>query len=238
MPAPREDGPSKGRAPAGPGQSAPVVLYEDDFLIAVNKPAGIIVHGDGTGVPTLTDAVRAHLLEEGRALAASELQAVQRLDRDTTGIVLFSLGKEVQPALDRMVAERRMAKTYRAVVEGAVPWTTRTFTGPIGRDRHDARRMRVSRTGKPARTEAEVLERYPARRGRSARTLLLVHLHTGRRHQIRVHLAHAGHPIVGDALYGRPRSGEPLMLHAWRLEFTHPVTGAPVRIEAPVSWAN
>ena len=196
--------------------------------MAVDKPAGILVHGDGTGARTLTDGVAALLAREGVPAAP---QAVQRLDVDTTGVVLFSLAPEFQPALDALVASHDMRKRYLAVVEGSFPAGVRRLDAPIGRDRHDARRMRVSPRGKPALTLVTVL----ARRG--GKSLLLLELGTGRRHQIRVHLAHAGHPIVGDALYGRAAGGRAagaggLMLHAVCEELTHPATGRALRLEA------
>lgn len=213
---------------------APTILYESDTLLAVDKPAGIIVHGDGTGAPTLTDAVRALLHARGGQdddRRAADLQALQRLDRETSGIVLFSVSKRTQAAYDRMIAEHRITKRYLAVVCGAPSWRTRTLTGPIGRDRHDARRMRVSRTGKPATTHAHVLAQVRAR-GRML-TLLDVSIETGRKHQIRVHLSHAGLTIVGDALYG---TADPagLLLHAAHLSFDDPVASEPIVIDAPV----
>lgn len=206
------------------------VVYEDEVLIAVDKPAGVIVHADGTGVPTLTDAVAAHLEAEGRA--GVRPQAVQRLDRETTGLVLLSLDRATQPALDAQVAGRGMRKRYLAVVSGRVPWETREVCGPIGRDRHDARRMRVCRagTGKPALTTV----RRVATEG--ARTLLLVELGTGRRHQIRVHLASLGLPIVGDELYGGTRGRSGLLLHAFAQDLDHPVTGERLRLRT--SWPS
>ena len=200
-------------------------IYEDEVLLAWDKPAGIIVHGDGTGVRTLTDVVAAHLDAAGRADARP--QPVQRLDAETTGLVLFSLERATQPALDAQVAGHAMDKTYLAVVSGRVPWAQKTVRQPIGRDRHDARRMRVCRPGqgKPAET------RFRHVAEKDGRTLLVVTLVTGRRHQIRVHLASLGHPIVGDALYGGARSTSGLLLHAWREELDHPVSGERLRLE-------
>ena len=201
------------------------LIYEDEVLLAWDKPAGIIVHGDGTGARTLTDVVAAHLSAAGRADALP--QAVQRLDRETTGLVLFSLDRATQPALDAQVAGHAMEKTYLAVVAGRVPWAQKTVRQPIGRDRHDARRMRVCRPdqGKPAET------RFRRVAEKDGRTLLAVTLVTGRRHQIRVHLASLGHPIVGDALYGGARSSAGLLLHAWREELDHPVSSERLSLE-------
>ena len=201
------------------------VIFEDEVLLACDKPAGIIVHDDGTGARTLTDAVAEHLAADGRSNARP--QAVQRLDRETTGLVLFSLDRATQPALDAQVAGHDMGKTYLAVVSGRVPWAQKTVRRPIGRDRHDAHRMRAcgSGQGKPAETRLRKIAE------KNGRTLLLVTLVTGRRHQIRVHLASLGHPIVGDALYGGPRCPSGLLLHAWREEVVHPVTGERLRLE-------
>ena len=210
--------------PTPPDVPSATIIYQDSVCLAVEKPAGILVHGDGTCAPTLTDRVRVSLARQG---VAANPQAVQRLDVDTTGLVLFSLAEEFQPAFDALVAGHAMRKRYLAVVEGSFPAGVLRLDAPLGRDRHDARRMRVSPRGKPALTLVTVL----ARRG--GRSLLLLELGTGRRHQIRVHLAHAGHPIVGDALYGRaagPAGG--LMLHAVREELAHPATGEALRLEA------
>lgn len=207
------------------------IIYEDEFLLAVDKPAGLLVHGDGTGALTLTDLVREHVERSGRP--SSGVQAVQRLDVDTTGLVIFSLDKAIQASLDAQVAGRGMRKRYLAVVRGRFPAGTTRIDRPIGRDRHDARRMRVSEGGKPALTVVEMLGEA---RGCS---LLSVELGSGRRHQIRVHLASRGFPIVGDALYGGARSREGLMLHALEERLVHPVTGAELllRTELPARFS-
>lgn len=207
------------------------VVYEDDVLLAADKPAGLLVHADGTGAPTLTELVASHLAAHGRADVRP--QAVQRLDVGTTGLVLFSLDKATQPALDAQVAgHAAMRKRYLAVVSGRFPWEERRVRAPIGRDRHDARRMRACRPGqgKPAETRVRRLEVA------GGRTLLAVELGTGRRHQIRVHLASLGFPLVGDALYGGARSGRGLLLHAFEEELDHPLSGE--RLLLRTAWPS
>ena len=188
------------------------IVYQDSFFLAMDKPAGILVHGDGTGARTLTDEVRV-------LTGIADAQPVQRLDVETTGLVLFSLDKAVQPALDALVAGRGVRKRYLALVAGRLGGGERTVEAAIGRDRHDARRMRVSKTGKPAATIVRPLGVF------GNATLVETELLSGRRHQIRVHLAYIGHPIVGDALYQGPASRNGLMLHALEERLAHPVTG-------------
>lgn len=200
------------------------VVFEDEYLLAASKPADLLVHGDGTGALTLTDLVAEHLAAEGRGDVRP--QAVQRLDVETTGLVLFSLDPATQPALDAQVAGHDMTKRYLVVVQGRFPSGEKTIDAPLGRDRHDARRMRVCAPGKgkPAMT---VVRRLAYEGGRS---LLAVELKTGRRHQIRVHLAHLGFPIVGDTLYSGARSASGLLLHAFEEELEHPSTHERLRL--------
>ena len=229
MTAPNHNAPSGARVSQTSGSRAPEVVYEDEWLLAANKPVGLIVHGDGTGAPTLTEAVRAHLMGEGREQAAAQLQAVQRLDAETTGLVLFSLDKTVQPALDALVASHDgIEKRYLAIVRGEVPESLHAIDAAIARDRHDAR------SGKPSRTRVRLLGVTGPRRARLS--LLELTLETGRRHQIRVHLASLGYPIMGDSLYGVPadRGGRtPLMLHAAAETLAHPVTGERLELFVP-----
>lgn len=215
------------------------VIFEDQWILAAEKPAGLLVHGDGTGAPTLTDAVAAHLVARAGSDGAPGVrpQAVQRLDVETTGLVLFSLDPKTQPALDAEVAGCGMRKEYLAVVAGRFPWAEKTIDAPVGRDRHDARRMRACSEGqgKPAETYVRKLA------FKGGRTLLSVELRSGRRHQIRVHLASVGFPIVGDELYGgaRPdaaRGESGLLLHAFAEELDHPATGE--RLSLRTEWPS
>lgn len=211
----------------------PEILYRDDWFLAVNKPAGIIVHSDGTANETLSSELIDWGLVYGRE--ADDLQALQRLDRETSGIVLFSLKKKTQPQFDAMIAERNVTKRYRAISQGYIEEDVLEITDPIGRDRHDARKMRVSPTGKRAHTTVHILNRFHADGMGPERTSLLVDLHTGRKHQIRVHLAHVGHPLLGDTLYGSSQSQKHgLMLHAAHMAFNHPVTKEDTVIDAPL----
>lgn len=216
------------REPGPTSDAAIDVLYEDPLLLAVDKPAGVLVHGDGSDSETLTARVQGYLTKRGSAAVP---QALHRLDVDTSGIVLFSLTEELQPAFDALVSGNGLTKRYFALVEGELPkyrgdWLV--VDAPIARDRHDARRMRVGRTGKQATT----LLRTCGHRG--SRTLVEAELVTGRRHQIRVHLAHLGCPIVGDALYGGARNASGLLLHAHEVRLAHPVSGERLVVTSPL----
>ena len=221
------------------------ILYKDEYLLAVNKPAGIIVHADGTNEPSLTDVVGEKLraVEGSREVDLSQVQALNRLDKETTGIVLFSLKKETQPQFDQLIASKELSKEYLAAVKGAFEPHKLLIDKAIGKDRHDAQKMRVSATGKPSQTEAHLIKVALSAQGQT-QSLLLVNLLTGRKHQIRVHLSSLGFPLVGDALYGgvsslqrgakKKHKAQPLMLHAYRVGFIHPVTGAKIVIKTDI----
>ncbi len=209
----------------------PQVLYCDARLMAIDKPAGMTVHGDGTGEPHTTAS---DLLLAMATVAATDMQPLNRLDRDTTGVVLFSLDKQTQPTFDQMVIDHAFEKALPGARRGArSTGTKKLIDKPIARDRHDSRKMRVGASGKPSQTRVKVLKRLKSRRGLPTRSYIDVELLTGRKHQIRVHLASERHPLVGDDLYGTPRPCG-LMLHAHSVSFTHPVTGEHIHYRSPL----
>ena len=221
------------------------ILYQDEYLLAVNKPAGIIVHADGTNEPSLTDVgcEKLSALESSNKIDYSQVQALNRLDRETTGIVLFSLKKETQSQFDQLIASKELSKEYLAAVKGAFEPNKLLVDKAIGKDRHNAQKMRISATGKPSQTEVRLVKTVLTAQGQTE-SLLLVNLLTGRKHQIRVHLSSLGFPLVGDALYGsvsslqhgakKKHKQQSLMLHAYRVGFIHPVTGAKIVIKTDI----
>ncbi|WP_050614110.1 RluA family pseudouridine synthase [Bacillus testis] len=204
-----------------------MVLYEDEHLMVLNKPAGIETHPSQPGqIDSLLNGA-AYIMQA--AGETGELRHIHRLDQDTTGAILFSKHALAGALLQRMLDERKIKRTYRALVHGAIDPKEGTITANIGKDRHHATRRRVSPTGQPAVTHYRTLHYDPA----AKLSLVECRLDTGRTHQIRVHLSSIGHPLAGDRLYG----GTPIFprqaLHAAKLEFVHPLTEAKLTIEAP-----
>ncbi|MED0654664.1 RluA family pseudouridine synthase [Anoxybacillus geothermalis] len=201
------------------------ILWEDDHLLVLNKEAGIEVHPSEPGqTGTLANAVSFYLQSQA---ILTKVRHIHRLDRDTSGAILFAKHPLAGATLDRMLAQRAIKRTYIALVHGRLSTKSGTISAPIGRDRHHPTRRRVSRTGARAVTHYRVLQTFPAA------SLVELTLDTGRTHQIRVHLAHLGHPLVGDTLYG----GQPIFhrhaLHAAKLTFRHPFTNEEVVCLAP-----
>jgi 23S rRNA pseudouridine1911/1915/1917 synthase len=220
-------GPATRDAPVGP-KAEFAVAYEDQHLLVVDKPAGVVVHpARGHESGTLAQAL------EGRVAGGEPGRAgiVHRLDRDTSGLLVVAKNDQVHRALKSMLSSRRLRREYAALVEGRPPSRTGTIDAPIGRDRRDRLRMSLDTdTPRAARTHFEIRQRLPTS------TLLQVSLETGRTHQIRVHLASIGHPVAGDPLYGHAGRYdlERQFLHAERLAFPHPVSGEEVDVRSPL----
>ena len=210
------------------------IVFEDEHLLAVNKPAGLVVHpAAGNWSGTLMNGVLAH---HAKAATLPRAGIVHRLDKDTSGLMVVGKTLPAVTALVRMIAAREVHREYLALVHGRTPdeWIVEA---PIGRDPQSRTRMAVVGGGKPARTDFFKLAEgeWQDARGLS-RTVSALHcvLHSGRTHQIRVHAAHRGHALVSDALYGGAEAlGVPRQaLHAARLSFAHPITGDAMRFEA------
>jgi 23S rRNA pseudouridine1911/1915/1917 synthase len=220
------------------------IVHEDAALLVLDKPAGLVVHpGAGTSSGTLVNALLARVRDLSGVGGVLRPGIVHRLDRGTSGLLLVAKSDEAHRALARQFANRTVEKEYLAVVLGVPARSSGEIDAPIGRDPVHRRRMSVrAPRGRAARTSWSVEERF------DGAALLRVRIHTGRTHQIRVHLASIGHPVAGDPLYGGTRTPpsrgaaalEALSslarpaLHAARLAFTHPSSGARLVFEAPL----
>lgn len=206
------------------------VVYEDDDLLVVDKPAGLAVHpGAGRSRHTLVNALLARCPDLAGVGGVLRPGIVHRLDKDTSGLLLVAKNDRAHAALSRQLKERTVEKGYLALVTGRLEPGEGVIEGAIGRDPRNRKRMAVVEGGRPARTAYRVRERL-----RDC-TFVEVTPSTGRTHQIRVHLAAVGHPVVGDAVYGRPSAlvGRQF-LHACRLGFRHPADGRPLLFESPL----
>jgi 23S rRNA pseudouridine1911/1915/1917 synthase len=207
------------------------ILYEDEHMLVVNKPAGMPVHpGPGHASKTLVNALLAHCPDLPGIGGVQRPGIVHRLDKDTSGLIVVAKDERAHNGLSSQLKDRRMQKTYLALVEGRVRPSEALIDAPIGRDPNSRRLMMVRGvTGRDAQTSYRVRSQY------EHCALVEVTLHTGRTHQIRVHFASIGHPVVGDEVYGHKSAlvGRQF-LHAWRLAFRHPVDGRELAFEAPL----
>jgi 23S rRNA pseudouridine1911/1915/1917 synthase len=217
---------------AQPEQIQLDVIFEDDDLLVLNKPAGIVMHpGAGHQQHTLVNALLAHCRNLSGIGGKERPGIVHRLDKETSGALVVAKNDATHRDLSGQFAARTMTKIYLALVAGTLRKTSGVIDKAIAR--HPVHRQRMSiarRQGRSAKTEYRVL--------RSGNEISLVEctLHSGRTHQIRVHLHHLGHPVLGDKLYGGKRAGDypRQMLHAWKLAFRHPRSGEEMSFEAPV----
>jgi 23S rRNA pseudouridine1911/1915/1917 synthase len=217
---------------AQPEQIKLDVIFEDDDLLVLNKPAGIVMHpGAGHQAHTLVNALLAHCQNLSGIGGKERPGIVHRLDKETSGALVVAKNDATHRDLSSQFAARTMTKIYLALVAGILRKTSGVIDKAIAR--HPVHRQRMSiarRQGRSAKTEYRVI--------RSGEEISLVEciLHSGRTHQIRVHLHHLGHPVLGDKLYGGKRAGDypRQMLHAWKLAFTHPRTSEVMSFEAPV----
>ena len=219
-------------------QDIPIdIIYEDDDIIVVNKPKGLVVHpANGNPDGTLVNAIMA-ICKESLSGIGGELRPgiVHRLDKDTSGLLIVAKNDKAHINMSEKIKNREVKKTYIALVRGSMPEDSATINMPIGRSTKDRKKMAVTKTGKEAITHFKVLNRYTTNKG--TYTLLEIKIDTGRTHQIRVHMAEIGYPVIGDEVYSNGKNEFGIhgqCLHAKRLEFKHPITGKEMILEAPL----
>ena len=222
------------RETALPPQDIPLdVVYEDDDVIVVNKPTGLVVHpAPGHPDGTLVNALLHHCGDSLSGIGGEKRPGiVHRIDRDTSGLIIAAKNDAAHLALSAQLKDHSLSRTYECLVTGNMKQDSGTVDAPIGRSSTDRKKMAVVPTGRRAVTHWEVVARYPGV------THLRCRLETGRTHQIRVHMAYIGHPILGDTVYGAKKPVPGLTgqcLHAAGLRFVHPRTGEPVELHCPL----
>ncbi len=207
------------------------VVYEDSDIIVVNKPKGMVVHPangnpDGTLVNAIMNICKGSLSGIGGEIRPG---IVHRLDKDTSGLLIVAKNDLAHINMSTQIKNREVKKIYIALVKGNINENEATINMPIGRSTKDRKKMAVRKEGKEAVTHFKVLKRY------GDYTLLKIKIDTGRTHQIRVHMAEIGHPVVGDMVYSKGKNEfgvEGQMLHATSLDFKHPITGKEMHLEA------
>ncbi len=211
------------------------ILYEDEDLLVLNKAPGMVVHpAPGHSDDTLVNALLARYPELQGVGEDGRPGIVHRLDKDTSGLIIIARNSRTLTTLIEQMQAHKIVKRYLALVEGDVAHDQGSIDAPIGRDTRNRQQMTITtRDSREARTHFRVLQRF------TRHTLLLLQLETGRTHQIRVHLKAIGHPVVGDPVYGSGNAPKGFtlqrqFLHAYQLEFEHPITGKLIEIEAPL----
>ena len=208
------------------------ILYEDNDIIVVNKPKGMVVHpANGNPDGTLVNAIMAKCKDSLSGIGGEIRPGiVHRLDKDTSGAIIVAKNDKAHIKLSDDLKNHKIQKTYIALVRGIIKENEATINMPIGRSKQDRKKMAVDKNGKEAITHFKVLKRYNEKY-----TLLEINIETGRTHQIRVHLSHIGYPIIGDDTYSNGKNEWGVIgqcLHAKSLKFKHPITGREMLIEA------
>lgn len=200
------------------------IVYEDALFLIVNKPVGMLIHSDGVNeTRTLHNIVKSYYRKQS---LSCPVRAIHRLDMETSGLVMYCKLPFFQPMLDQLLKEKKIQRIYLAIVSGCIQKKEQWIEKPIGRDRHHAKKMGVFPTGSYAATN--IIRRKTLINA----TLVECRLKTGRTHQIRVHLASIGHPLLSDSLYGRKDQRiDRCALHAWKLRFDHPILQKQVEVE-------
>ena len=210
------------------------VIYEDNDIIVINKPKGMVVHpANGNPDGTLVNAIM-KICKESLSGIGGEIRPgiVHRLDKDTSGAIIVAKNDKAHINLSEQLKNHEVKKTYLALVRGIIKENEATINMPIARSKKDRKKMDVDKDGKEAITHFKVLGRF-----KNKYTLLQINLETGRTHQIRVHLSHIGYPIIGDEVYSNGKNEwnvKGQCLHAWKLEFLHPTTGKKISLEAEI----